>query len=539
MFWNLAGAETEFAVSGFENGRPMQHGELLSELFRHIATRYPSLPALSRAGFYCANGTHFYADCSKAEAATPEVEGPQDLVRYMKAIEVMMNHAAGEIEAKGRGTREVYVCRGNVDYSSDATWGSHESYQHRCAPAALHEVLLPHLVTRAIYAGSGGWRAMHGLEFTLSPRAAHVDKVISPDSTNGGRPGGRPILHAKDEPLTREGYHRLHLILGDSLYSEKAMLLRFGVTQLLVALVDAGGSAPAISLRNPVTALHTVAADTSCKARLPLTDGGKLTAVEVQRRYLEWVARHLPRLPEWAPRVAGLWAEILDALERDPMSLRGTLDWPFRLALYNDYGARHSCSIESVGRSTEALRRLRESTVGTAWQGQAVTLDFLIGPHSPVLKMAGHLTGEMRRAGQEWRDLRDHAQWEGRYFELDVKLGRIGPKGLFSVLDSAGLMPDHRVGEPRDIANACENPPAPGTRAHLRGNAIREVALSGRGNCEWDRVTDITRKRTLDLSDPLAREARWAEGATTSLFDRPPVRRSRALFDALSMRGLR
>ncbi len=533
------GGETEYAVTGIRRGAPVSRPELIGDLCRRIAKRHPYLPAIHGKGVYLANGSRLYEDCMKAEMTTPEVTNPYDLVRYFKASEKILAQAAEEIERHDRGDSEVYVCRGNVDLTgSEATWGSHESFLHRRSPTLLPTALIPFLVTRTIFTGSGGWHPFRGLEFTLSPRAAHIDQVASPDSTNSGKRGGRPILHVKDEPLARGGYHRLHLILGDSLYSEKALMLRFGATQLVVSLVDAGIDAPpGIALANPVKALHTVAADTTCRALLQMDDGSTLTAVQLQKRYLEWVDRNLDRLPDWTPPLARLWGEILDALERDPMTLQDTLDWPFRLALFSGYATRQGCPLERVGDSDAVVRRLQEAIYHTAWQGQQLPLDFMLGPNSPVLKLAGGLTAEIAARGHSWRNLVDYVERRRQFCELDVKLGRVGPKGLFSVLENLGLMGGHRVVQSRDVDDACVNPPGPGTRAHVRGKVIRELASqANHAGCEWQQISDPARKRILDLGDPFERNEVWVEssgGSEEESAEGPASRRLRAVFEAL------
>jgi hypothetical protein len=221
-------------------------------------------------------------------------------------------------------------------------------------------------------------------------------------------------------------------------------------------------------------------------------------------------------LPEWAPPLERLWGEILDALERDPMSLQDTLDWPFRLALYAGYAARQGCPLEGPSDSDAAVQRLQEALGHTAWQGQQVSLDFLLGPNSPVLKLAGGLTAELGPRGHTWQHLVDRLERRRQFCELDVKLGRVGPKGLFTVLDNLGLMARHRVTEARDVEDACVNPPAPGTRAHLRGKAIRELAATtSRAACDWQRIADPARQRMLDLGDPFERNEVWVEASGT------------------------
>lgn len=537
----LMGGETEYAVSGIRRGAPMPRTELIADLCRRIAKRHPSLPSLGGKGIYLANGARLYEDCSKAEMTSPEVNNPYDLVRYFKAGERILAQAAAEIEEHDPSC-EVFVCRGNVDLSgSHTTWGSHESFLHKSSPQLLPPALIPHLVTRTVYTGSGGWNPLRGLEFTLSPRAAHIDHVVSADSTNSGRKGGRPILHSKDESLARNGYHRLHLILGDSLYSEKALMLRFGATQLVVSLVDAGVPAPNdIYLYNPVEALQTVAADTTCRALLRLADGSNLTAVQLQKRYLEWVDRHLDQLPAWAPPVARLWGEILDGLGRDPMTLQDTLDWPFRLALFSGYAARRGLSLQRTSNSDEIVQRLQDAAHRSAWQGQQLSLDFLVGPNSPVLKLAGCLTAELVERGYSWRLLVEEMEQRRQFCELDVKLGRLGPKGLFGVLENSGWMSRHRVVDPRDVEDACGNPPGPGTRAHLRGRAIRELAAQGkRAACDWQQVWDPVRERMLDLGDPFENNEVWLESAADQRAEPSGTASSIRRAALAALRGLR
>jgi len=54
-----------------------------------------------------------------------------------------------------------------------------------------------------------------GLRFTLSPRVRFLEREVSNNSTRD-----RGIFHTKDETLAADGYHRLHIICGESLCSE-------------------------------------------------------------------------------------------------------------------------------------------------------------------------------------------------------------------------------------------------------------------------------------------------------------------------------
>lgn len=92
-------------------------------------------------------------------------------------------------------------------------------------------------LSRIVYTGAGGFnsRFRQGLQFTLSPRVWHLVRGVSEGSTEA-----RGIFHTKDESLSAEGYHRLHILCGESVCSETAAWLKVGATALVVALIDAG-----------------------------------------------------------------------------------------------------------------------------------------------------------------------------------------------------------------------------------------------------------------------------------------------------------
>jgi proteasome accessory factor A len=171
-----------------------------------------------------------YVDCGlHPEICTPECANPWDAVRYIQAGHRTLAGLAAAIESASTPGTEILCFRGNVDYSgTQATWGCHESYLHRIPLDALQPQVIPHLVTRLIYTGAGGFNPLsNGLEFTLSPRVAHIELVVSRSSTNE-----RGIWHTKSESLC-SGYSRLHVLCGESLCSETATFLKIGATALM------------------------------------------------------------------------------------------------------------------------------------------------------------------------------------------------------------------------------------------------------------------------------------------------------------------
>jgi len=295
----------------------------------------PHLPAVE-GGIFLQNGARLYVDTGcHPEYATPECTDPLDAVRHVLAGERIMLDVAAGVENTVPEIARVRVFKTNVDYSgSGSTWGCHESYLHSTAPEILPGQLIPHLVSRVIYTGAGGFNPFaKGLQFMLSPRAVHIEAVCSAHSTRQ-----RPIYHSKNETLSQSGYNRLHLLCGESLCSEKAMYLKVGTTALILALVGAGQRVgDEVRLDDPLSALRAVATDATGARRLAVAEGRRLSAIEIQFHYLEMVENHLedPHMPAWAEEVCREWRSTLEQLKLD-FGAMTTLDWPIKQTLYAD-----------------------------------------------------------------------------------------------------------------------------------------------------------------------------------------------------------
>lgn len=104
---------------------------------------------------------------------------------------------------------------------------------------------------------------------------------------------------------------------------------------------------------------------------MALADGRELTALAIQRIYLDRVAKLVDaRDPDpSASQVVETWAQILDLLERDPMECAELLDWPAKLRLLEAFGSartsagRHRACIWSIC-STPMSGSTRACTTG-------------------------------------------------------------------------------------------------------------------------------------------------------------------------------
>lgn len=283
----LFGLETEYAIAGLGASGPVDRGMLLRWVMELARRELVNLPDLhSPGGLFLGNGSRFYADCgSHPEISTPECTNPWDVVAYTTAGHKILSRLVASVGSNKIPEAELMCFRSNVDYSgTHSTWGCHESYLHRSFPKKLQAQLIPHLVSRLVYTGAGGFNPFsRGLEFTLSPRVAHLQQVVSENST-----GERGIWHTKSESLCR-GYNRLHILCGDGNCSETSAFLKAGATALVVAMADAGITpGDAVQLAAPLPAMRGVSADVTCGAPLLMADGSRRTALAIQRHYLEW-----------------------------------------------------------------------------------------------------------------------------------------------------------------------------------------------------------------------------------------------------------
>ena len=98
----------------------------------------------------------------------------------------------------------------------------------------------------------------------------------------------RPIINTRDEPhADADKYRRLHVIIGDANLAELSTYLKVGTTSLVLAMIEARALPRDLTIEEPVEALQAISHDPSLTHQVRLRDGRQLTALEVQRLYLE------------------------------------------------------------------------------------------------------------------------------------------------------------------------------------------------------------------------------------------------------------
>ncbi|MCU1465312.1 MAG: proteasome accessory factor PafA2 [Actinomycetia bacterium] len=293
------------------------------------------------------NGARYYVDHAHPEYSTPECADPLEATLFDKAGERIL---ARSMEAARRllpAGQEIVVYKNNSDGKGNS-YGCHENYLvDRNVPfAALVRNLIPWFVTRQVFTGAGKIGAENGGEacdYQISQRSDFFEEEVGLETTLK-----RPIVNTRDEPhADPQKYRRLHVIVGDANLCEVATFLKVGTTAIVLAMVEDGFIDKDLSISSPVAAIRAVSHDPSLQATVDCSSLGRCTAIELQWEFLRLARKYADEtgLESCGPEAIGTlvldrWEAVLSALESDPRSLDGQLDWVTKLELLRAYGER-------------------------------------------------------------------------------------------------------------------------------------------------------------------------------------------------------
>lgn len=312
--------------------------------------RYHAVPtidpnAIGVANVMLGNGGRFYVDHAHPEYSAPEVTNAVDAARYDAAGDLVLLQAGALVEEHTqRGTSvldghdpcpALKFYKNNVD-GKGASYGAHENYSYsRTTPFdTLAEALIPFFVARMVVIGAG--RVGKGPQgqlpgFQIAQRADYIEQAVSLETTMN-----RGIINTRDESHCDDATGRLHVIIGDANMSQTSMLLKYGMTSLVLDAIEGGVDFSDLSLAAPVEEVRRVSYDLTLKHRMQLRSGESLSALEMLQRYRERVAAHGAA----DEQVLRTWDEVAAALNEGPAHAAHLLDWCAKLSLIQSFQQR-------------------------------------------------------------------------------------------------------------------------------------------------------------------------------------------------------
>ncbi len=258
--------------------------------------------------------------------ATPECDSIAQLILYEKANERILHNLS--LAARDRMNREGFsgtfsVFKNNAQLP-ESTAGCRENYlteKQKVSLEKLRTQLIPFLVTRQVFAGAGGITS--GETYAISQRAFYISEEISVEKKDS------IIRIPKEAYADKERYLRLQFLIGDSNMSEWTSYLKIGSTALVLQMLEDDFLSDELALQNPIEALRQIALDQTLSQKIPLQNGKQLTAIEIQKVYLDSAKKYLDVLSSDASAgdILSKWEHALSCLSDNPMQLDSQIDW--------------------------------------------------------------------------------------------------------------------------------------------------------------------------------------------------------------------
>lgn len=433
-----------------------------------------------------ANGARLYIDHAHPEYCTPECRTVRSLIAADKAGEIILERCSQAVLENGAlppGHR-IALYKNNSDHKGNS-YGCHENYLLKASlyedllyrqPEIVNAHLLPFLITRTIYSGSGKVGSENGTSpagFQLSQRADFFETLVGIQTTHR-----RPLFNTRDEAHAATAKHRrLHVIVGDANMADLSTYLKVGPMLILFRMMEDSFLTSDFSLVDPLIAFRVVSRDLTFQEKLPLQNGESLTALEIQRRYLLLARKYLKakRSRTEEHEIVKQWKAALDALERDWRSLASSLDWAIKRRLLEHYLSSQQTTWTEVQQWQVVIEKIMEAETQTAVAyGQGSRQELSTSP-------------QWRAAMQQFLteknlSLMEYTRQVDIYFGLrrldleyhDIRRGPTANEmGLFYRLQHDRLI--KRIVSDAEIARHVARAPL-GTRAWFRGKSLEQFS---------------------------------------------------------------
>lgn len=495
----LFGAETELALHAESIGttRPVP-ADLAAAIIEDVADRYTHLPSPQpppHRRVFLANGGCLYTDQGfHPELATAECSNPIELAAQTLALRNMLVESTRTIA--GVYGVPIRLVANNCDYAlgRPRTYGHHLNVLVS-GVSLEHTVrqLAPLLAVMPVIAGAGKVSFMNlASGFELSQRAAYMSFLLGKRTTDGSR----AMVTQKDEPLSNNGL-RLHLISLDTTISPWQLVLVPAIIALSLKVIESGEDiARNVTLANPIRALQTVSCDPSLTAELPLADGSSTTALDILDTYREAVERpaHRLKLPDWTAPIVKAWGDVANNLRINPFR-EHRLDWVRKLLAFTNVLRRERLSWADFSKWKYVLASVRRLKA-TFPELDPLRLTTSATARAGIRRSAlGVLERHLAKNELSWKDFPRIWQAVSRLCSVCLEYHTLR-RSRYD--DPCSLLTEEMI-------HGATTMPPKGTRAEVRGKAIREASKGA--TAWWTHVS--TGNRRLMMPDAFGENASW------------------------------
>jgi proteasome accessory factor A len=297
--------------------------------------------------YLSSNGGCVYIDLDHVEACIPEVVSAYDHVAAWHAMLRIVRRAQAAATARLPAGQRIQMLVNNSDGRSHS-YGSHLNFliTRRAWESIFHRKLHYQLFLAAFQASSiiitgqgkvGSENGAPPVAYQLAQRADFLQTLCGPQTTYN-----RPLVNSRDEPLCGSAdalpaAARLHCIFFDNTMCQVAGLLKVGLMQILLAMIEAEQMNPRLLLEDPVDAVQRWSHDPTLRTRAPMVSNSAVTALDLQSLFLEDAKRFVEAggcdgIVPHVHEIMQLWEDTLRKLAAgDLAALTGRLDWVLKL----------------------------------------------------------------------------------------------------------------------------------------------------------------------------------------------------------------
>lgn len=312
------------------------------------------------------SGGAAYVDLNHLELCTPETLDAFDFVASTHALYRLANIARNSANRRLPEGQRIHVVANNSDGQGNS-YGSHLNvlmtrfaWETIFRRVQVMGFLASFHASSVIICGLGKVGSENGVppvDYQCSQRADFMEHIQSLTTTHA-----RGLLNTRHEPLCgpqgdsalpESRMARLHIICCDHNLCHGASLLKIGMLQIVLAMIEANRIDASLILEDPVLALRDWSHDPGLRARAPLVSRVEITAVDWQRRFLEMAFRFASAggcdgvVPN-AQGILELWADTLEKLAlRRFEDLAGRLDWVLKRAILEQAAVQHRLDWDS------------------------------------------------------------------------------------------------------------------------------------------------------------------------------------------------